>query len=76
MPKPPEPKAKPQCEFAMDSTTQDRCRRTATCKWGDQWFCDEHGDRDRVNEAATELATEAASPRPLKGVILAHGGCC
>lgn len=38
-------KAQIQCEFAKDSVQMFRCPKKATRKWGDHWFCEEHGSR-------------------------------
>jgi len=39
-------KDKGQCEFAsLAKGTPPRCTKPATRKWGDGFFCDEHGKR-------------------------------
>lgn len=38
-------KAVQQCQFAEDSESSPRCSQSATRKWGDCWFCDDHGQR-------------------------------
>jgi hypothetical protein len=43
------PKTKPRCQFAEGMA--DHCEKTSTCKWGDAWFCDEHGSRKGVTVA-------------------------
>lgn len=43
---------KGQCQFAMmPESPIPRCQKTATRKWGDHWFCDEHGTRDIADSA-------------------------
>lgn len=84
MPTPPKTKPKPvrQCEYAMHSSQQERCPNPATCKWGDNWFCDNHGSRITTDEIVDSFlkqgddrAVALAGPQ-IKGVICAHGGCC
>lgn len=43
-----------QCDYAKHSETTQRCENIATKKWGDNWFCDIHGDR----KIKTELSAE------------------
>ncbi len=42
-------KAKPRCQFAEGKS--EHCHRHSTCKWGDHWFCDEHGSRRKAEPA-------------------------
>lgn len=35
-----------QCDFNRDGKGL-RCPNDATCKWGDNWFCDYHGSRPK-----------------------------
>lgn len=35
----------PKCEHARYAPTGERCQKRATKKWGQHWFCDEHGSR-------------------------------
>jgi hypothetical protein len=37
---------KGQCQFAQFSDDQTRCEKDATRKFGDFWFCEEHGSRN------------------------------
>lgn len=47
-------KSKMQCQWAETSETLPRCTKMATRKWGDCWFCEEHGSRDKaVGEVLT-----------------------
>lgn len=40
-------KTKGQCQFGMNGTGF-RCELPATRKWGDNWFCEEHGKREKT----------------------------
>lgn len=46
-------KPKPQCMFAMLSNTQARCTKPATHKYGEHWFCAEHGSREKPTPTRT-----------------------
>lgn len=34
-----------QCQYAESAADKPRCEAKATRKWGEHWFCDEHGRR-------------------------------
>lgn len=57
--------AKPQCQFAEDSTELPRCERESTRKWGDHWFCEVHGGREK----ATCEISQTAEPDPVPTLI-------
>lgn len=48
-------KAQIQCEFAKDSVQMFRYPKKATRKWGNHWFCEEHGSREPKQKPLTEI---------------------
>lgn len=46
-------KPKGQCQFGIMLGDGDRCQEPATRKWGDHWFCESHGRRDKTPAMTT-----------------------
>jgi len=44
------------CDFASLSDSKPRCCNIATRKWGDNWFCDEHGFRTPADRNRARMA--------------------
>lgn len=49
-------------KFPANLAHERRCQRIATRKWGDHWFCDEHGARTPTQGEGAQQ-TEASSQR-------------
>jgi hypothetical protein len=62
---------KGQCQFGQDGA--NRCENPATRKWGDHWFCDEHGRRSfkkLVQNSAQDLIEALSEPNQICGITL------
>lgn len=59
---------KQRCQFGALSDDAAQCGETATCKWGDFWFCDKHGRRDKT---APPLETGGMTPEEQREALAA-----
>lgn len=54
-----------QCDWCRDSMANPRCTAKATRKWGNHWFCEEHGKRMDEDLTRNEVKPWAAHACPI-----------